>query len=192
MAIFSRTFRSGLLLGLFAALIVAVGAFIALDRYDTQTLKRTVKRGAVKKHQKDYGEIVARLIDASSNHRVARMRYFSASNNREKEYVVHPHHVAYFDGGLYLTAMVPEYGQVRHFAGRASGEWDLILVPSEECEAYYREQYGYTGAVLAAGYRAPTRWSTPTRRRYAATCSPGSAYPRTARSCSTRRRTATR
>ncbi|HEX2893443.1 MAG TPA: CDP-glycerol glycerophosphotransferase family protein [Marmoricola sp.] len=43
-------------------------------------------------------------------------------------------------------------GQVRHFANRASGEWDLILVPSEECEAYYREQYGYTGAVLAAGY----------------------------------------
>ena len=47
MAIFSRTFRSGLLLGLLAALIVAAGAFVALDRYDTQTLKRTVKRGAV-------------------------------------------------------------------------------------------------------------------------------------------------
>lgn len=43
-------------------------------------------------------------------------------------------------------------GQVRHFAKRASGEWDLILVPSAECEAFYREQYGYTGAVLAAGY----------------------------------------
>jgi CDP-glycerol glycerophosphotransferase (TagB/SpsB family)/glycosyltransferase involved in cell wall biosynthesis len=43
-------------------------------------------------------------------------------------------------------------GQVRHFAQRASGEWDLILVPSVECEEYYREQYGYTGAVLAAGY----------------------------------------
>lgn len=33
-----------------------------------------VKPGAVKRHQKDYGEIVARLIDASSNRRVARMR----------------------------------------------------------------------------------------------------------------------
>jgi CDP-glycerol glycerophosphotransferase (TagB/SpsB family)/glycosyltransferase involved in cell wall biosynthesis len=43
-------------------------------------------------------------------------------------------------------------GQVRHFANRASSEWDLILVPSEECEDYYREQYGYTGAVLTAGY----------------------------------------
>jgi CDP-glycerol glycerophosphotransferase len=43
-------------------------------------------------------------------------------------------------------------GQVRHFARRASSEWDLILLPSAACESYYREQYGYTGAVLAAGY----------------------------------------
>jgi CDP-glycerol glycerophosphotransferase (TagB/SpsB family)/glycosyltransferase involved in cell wall biosynthesis len=43
-------------------------------------------------------------------------------------------------------------GQVRHFAQRASGEWDLILVPSAECAAYYRDQYGYEGAILAAGY----------------------------------------
>lgn len=43
-------------------------------------------------------------------------------------------------------------GQVRHFAARARREWDLILVPSPECEGYYREQYGYDGAVLAAGY----------------------------------------
>lgn len=75
-----------------------------------------VKPGAVKRHQKDYGEIVARLIDASSSRRVARMRYFSASNNREKDYVVHPQHVAYFDGGLYLTAWVPEYRQMRNVA----------------------------------------------------------------------------
>lgn len=75
-----------------------------------------VKPGAIKKHQKDYAEIVARLIDASSNSRVARMRYFSASSNREKDYVVHPSQVAYFDGAIYLTAWVPEYGQARNFA----------------------------------------------------------------------------
>jgi hypothetical protein len=49
-----------------------------------------VKPGALKKHQKNYSEIVARLIEASSGHRVAGMRYFSASSNREKDYVVHP------------------------------------------------------------------------------------------------------
>jgi predicted DNA-binding transcriptional regulator YafY len=75
-----------------------------------------VKPGAIKKHQKDYNEIVARLIESSSSHRVAKMRYFSASNNREKDYVVHPYHVTYFDGGLYLVAFVPEYGQIRNFA----------------------------------------------------------------------------
>jgi CDP-glycerol glycerophosphotransferase (TagB/SpsB family)/glycosyltransferase involved in cell wall biosynthesis len=51
-------------------------------------------------------------------------------------------------------------GQVRHFASRSSSEWDLILVPGEECETYYREQYGYTGAVLAAGYPRTDRLVT--------------------------------
>jgi predicted DNA-binding transcriptional regulator YafY len=75
-----------------------------------------VKPGALKKHQKDYGEIVARLIEASSTHRESRMRYYSASSNREKDYIVHPYHVAYFDGGLYLVGFVPEYRQLRNFA----------------------------------------------------------------------------
>jgi predicted DNA-binding transcriptional regulator YafY len=75
-----------------------------------------VKPRALKKHQKDYGEIVARLIESSSAHHEARMRYFSASSNREKDYLVHPYHVTYFDGGLYLVAYVPEYRQMRNFA----------------------------------------------------------------------------
>lgn len=41
---FPRTFRSGLLIGATLAVAVAAGA-IAYDRYDTQTLKRTLKRG---------------------------------------------------------------------------------------------------------------------------------------------------
>ena len=75
-----------------------------------------VKAGARKKHAKNYDEIVARLIEASASRRVGQMRYFSASSNREKDYVLHPYHVAYFDGGLYLTAFVPEYRQIRNFA----------------------------------------------------------------------------
>ncbi len=43
---FSRTFRSGLLLGSIIALIVAALA-ITYERYDTQTLKRTKRRDAV-------------------------------------------------------------------------------------------------------------------------------------------------
>ena len=41
-----RTFRGGLLIGLAVAVAVAAGA-IAYERYDTKTLKRTVKRGEV-------------------------------------------------------------------------------------------------------------------------------------------------
>jgi CDP-glycerol glycerophosphotransferase len=31
-------------------------------------------------------------------------------------------------------------------------QWDTILVPSQECVAYYREQYDYDGDILVAGY----------------------------------------
>ena len=41
-----RTFRGGLLIGLAVAVAVAAGA-ITYERYDTKTLKRTLKRGEV-------------------------------------------------------------------------------------------------------------------------------------------------
>src|SRR5438045_2308558 len=41
-----RTFRGGLLIGLAVAVAVAAGA-ITYERYDTKTLKRTIKRGEV-------------------------------------------------------------------------------------------------------------------------------------------------
>lgn len=46
MSLFPRTFASGLTLGAVLAVAVAAGA-IAYERYDTRTLKRTVKRDAV-------------------------------------------------------------------------------------------------------------------------------------------------
>jgi predicted DNA-binding transcriptional regulator YafY len=75
-----------------------------------------VKAGARKRPSKNHGEIVARLIEACARRRVSRMRYYSASHDREKDYEVHPYDVAYADGGLYLTAFVPEYRQMRTFA----------------------------------------------------------------------------
>lgn len=75
-----------------------------------------VKPGARKKQARNHGAILATLVEASTNRAVSSMDYFSASSNREKTYEVHPYHVSYFDGGLYLTAWVPEYRQLRHFA----------------------------------------------------------------------------
>lgn len=69
-----------------------------------------------KKVSAGYDEVVAKLIEASTRRRVAEMRYFSVSSNRQKDYVVHPYTVQYSDGGLYLQAYVPEYDEVRWFA----------------------------------------------------------------------------
>jgi predicted DNA-binding transcriptional regulator YafY len=75
-----------------------------------------VRGEALKKVPAGYDEMVARLIAASTRRRVSRMRYFSVSSNRQKDYVVHPYRVEYSDGGLYLVAFVPEYDEMRFFA----------------------------------------------------------------------------
>ena len=61
-------------------------------------------------------DLVARLLEATLHHREARMRYHSASSNRDKDYLVHPYRIAFAQGGLYLLAFVPEYGDMRTFA----------------------------------------------------------------------------
>lgn len=61
-------------------------------------------------------DIVARLLEATLHFRVASMRYHSVSSARVKDYVVHPYKLAFAQGGLYLLAYVPEYGDVRTFA----------------------------------------------------------------------------
>ena len=63
-----------------------------------------------------HDEFVARLIEGASDRRVAKVLYFSVHSNREKDYELHPYNIAYADGGLYLTAYVPEYRHVRVFA----------------------------------------------------------------------------
>jgi CDP-glycerol glycerophosphotransferase len=42
--------------------------------------------------------------------------------------------------------------QLQAAVARANREWDTILVPSEECVQYYREQYEFEGDILVAGY----------------------------------------
>ena len=61
-------------------------------------------------------EHIARLLDATLNHRRATMTYFSMSSGREKAYVIEPYRLIYSPGGLYLLAFVPEYKDVRTFA----------------------------------------------------------------------------
>ncbi|MGE0450963.1 MAG: helix-turn-helix transcriptional regulator [Vicinamibacterales bacterium] len=61
-------------------------------------------------------QIVARALEATLQQRLATLTYHSRSSDRTKTYVVHPYRLAYAQGGLYLLAHVPEYGEVRTFA----------------------------------------------------------------------------
>ena len=59
---------------------------------------------------------MARLIEAATERKVCRVLYFSVHSDREKDYELHPYSLAYAEGGLYLSAWVPEYRMVRVFA----------------------------------------------------------------------------
>ena len=60
--------------------------------------------------------LVQKLLEATLHHRVATMRYHSVSSGGVKDYLLHPYKLAFAQGGLYLLAYVPAYGDVRTFA----------------------------------------------------------------------------
>lgn len=59
---------------------------------------------------------IAQLLDAALHSRRVVMRYHSFSSSREKSYTVEPYRLVVAQGGLYLVAFVPEYGQLRTFS----------------------------------------------------------------------------
>jgi len=61
-------------------------------------------------------DVTRRLFEAARERRVIEMRYFSAASNRAKSYLVHPYRLALAQGGVYLVAWVPQYGEFRTFA----------------------------------------------------------------------------
>jgi predicted DNA-binding transcriptional regulator YafY len=60
--------------------------------------------------------LVDDLVRATMNHRRVEMRYHSFSGQQVKEYSVEPYRLTFGNGGLYLSAYVPAYGQMRTFA----------------------------------------------------------------------------
>lgn len=61
-------------------------------------------------------DVTRRLFDATRDRRVVEMRYFSATSNRAKSYTVEPYRLTLAQGGVYLVAWVPQYGEFRTFA----------------------------------------------------------------------------
>lgn len=79
--------------------------------------------------------IIARALEATLHHRQMRLTYHSKSSERTKTYLLHPYRLAYAQGGLYLLAFVPEYGEVRTFAVERIEELSLLeehFTPIEE------------------------------------------------------------
>lgn len=60
-------------------------------------------------------DVSTRLLEAANARRVVSMRYESNESGRDKDYVVHPYRLVYAQGGLYLQAYVPAYGEMRTF-----------------------------------------------------------------------------
>lgn len=90
-------------------------------------------------------ELVARLLDATLNHRRATMTYFSMSSGREKEYVIEPYRLIYSPEGLYLFAFVPEYKEVRTFQVgriRAVSLHEERFTPAELPETIFAHSLG--------------------------------------------------
>lgn len=59
---------------------------------------------------------VDELVRATMDHKRTRMEYHSLASGRTKTYMVEPYLLTFGNGGLYLYAFVPDYGQMRTFA----------------------------------------------------------------------------
>ena len=80
-------------------------------------------------------QIAARALEATLHLRQATILYYSKSSDRTKSYLIHPYRLAYAQGGLYLLAYVPEYGEVRTFAAERIRDISLLedrFTPIEE------------------------------------------------------------
>jgi predicted DNA-binding transcriptional regulator YafY len=71
-------------------------------------------------------QVVARALEATLRRRQATIIYHSQSSDRTKSYLVHPYRLAHAQGGLYLLAYVPAYGQVRTFAVERIHDMSLL------------------------------------------------------------------
>jgi predicted DNA-binding transcriptional regulator YafY len=79
--------------------------------------------------------LIARALEATLHQRQASLTYYSKSSDRTKTYQLHPYRLAYAQGGLYLLAYVPEYGEVRTFAVERIEDMSLLeerFVPLED------------------------------------------------------------
>ena len=116
-----------------------------LDRLPLVFQARTAAEHADYADTKFQRERIARLLDATLNHRRATMKYFSMSSGREKEYLIEPYRLVYSPGGLYALAFVPDYGELRTFAVERIRSLSLLeerFTPSDLPEGVFAHSLG--------------------------------------------------
>ncbi len=97
------------------------------------------------------------------------MRYHSVSSGREKDYLVHPHRLAFAQGGLYLLAYVPEYRRHPHVR-RRSHRLGVAREADVHAEGAGRDEvFANSLGVHTRAGRA--RWRSSSLRRWRPTCS---------------------
>jgi len=77
--------------------------------------KGAAPAGEADQHKLDR-EHIAKLLEATLQHRRVSMNYYSMSSGREKDYEIEPYRLVYWDGRLYVLAFVEEYKEMRTFA----------------------------------------------------------------------------
>lgn len=92
-------------------------------------------------------DVVAKLLEASLHNRQARMRYFSVASGRAKDYALHPYRLVYAQGGLYLLAFVPEYGELRTFAVNRIEQLSLLETTFEREASLPDEPFSHSLGV---------------------------------------------
>lgn len=85
-----------------------------LDRLPS--LVRAKAEPRTRQNERRTRRLVARLLDASLRQRRVAMRYHPFASGRVKDYVADPYRLVYALGGIYVSAFVEAYGQVRTFA----------------------------------------------------------------------------
>jgi predicted DNA-binding transcriptional regulator YafY len=90
---------------------------------------------------------IARLLEATLHQRRVRMQYYSFSSGRQKEYVIEPLRLIYAQGGLYLSAYVPEYQERRTFAVERIRSLSLLEETFEVAEGMAAEAFVHSLGV---------------------------------------------
>jgi predicted DNA-binding transcriptional regulator YafY len=127
------------------ATVLTPGMRRFLDRLPLVFQSKTPAEHADYADTKFQRERLARLLDATLNHRRAVMKYYSMSSGREKEYLIEPYRLVYSPGGLYALAFVPDYGELRTFAVDRIRSLSLLeerFTPSDLPEGVFAHSLG--------------------------------------------------